>query len=347
MENRARHRIAAFILALCSLLGPAHLVTEAGPAQEEQKGAAPKKGTTEEKEGNGEKKENGKGKDKEKKEDPPKHILDNSFLIEEAYNQEEGVCQHVFNWLGTLTRQRGLHHKDFLFNYTLEIPLGSEEHQFSFTPMAFQSFSERSTFGPREEQGGLGDLMLNYRYQLLKDEEGTWQPAVAPRFSLILPTGDENRGLGTGQLGYQCNLPVSKQLEPFAFHFNAGFTYTPHVSTELFPGWRSPGINLHSYNLGGSVIYLASYEVNFLLECVAFFNEDLDDTGRRTRSTEIILNPGVRWAVYTDESVQCVLGVGVPLGLSKDAPDYGIFGYLSVEHAFKKKKQNESNGNGD
>lgn len=289
---------------------------------------------------NGEKKENGNGKDKEKEEEK-KHISDNSFLIEEAYNQEAGVVQHIFTWYPSWTRQNG-RRRDFAFNYVMELPIGSETHQFSFTPMVFQSFSERPLDGSHVEQGGFGDMMLNYRYQLLKEDEHGWRPAVAPRLSLILPTGDEDRGLGTGRLGYQFNLPVSKEMDPFAFHFNAGFTYTPDVSTELAPGLRTPGVALRGYNLGASAIYLASYEVNFLLEFVAFWNEDLDDTGRRTRSTELILNPGIRYAVYTDDSVQWVVGIGAPIGLSKDAPDYGIFGYLSVEHTFLKKK----NGNG-
>src|SRR5687767_12637411 len=31
--------------------------------------------------------------------EPPKHIRDNAFLVEEAFNQEKGDAQHIFNWI--------------------------------------------------------------------------------------------------------------------------------------------------------------------------------------------------------------------------------------------------------
>jgi hypothetical protein len=283
---------------------------------------------------NGNDKQN--GKDKQNGNDQPKQISDNSFLIEEAYNQEPGVVQHIMTWDARWTHQLG-RRRDFAFVYVMELPLWSQDHQFSFTPITFGEFSDKPDGGLPEEQGGFSDSFLNYRCQLLSEDEDGWRPAVAPRASLILPTGDEGRGLGNGELGYQFNLPISKQLEPFAFHFNAGFTYIPNVSVPLEGGLISPGSDLHGYNLGGSIIWLASYEVNFLVECVALWNEELDDFGLRDRTTEVVVNPGVRWAVYTDDSVQWVLGASAPIGVSRDAPDYGAFFYLSVEHSFLKK----------
>lgn len=262
------------------------------------------------------------------------HISDNSFLIEEAYNQEPGVAQHIFNWVG-LWGHEGGRRRDFSFAYTMELPVHSQKHQFSFV-LPFETFFEEPDGGLPEEQGGFGDVLLNYRYQLLMEEDCSWLPAVSPRFSLILPSGDEERGLGDGELGYQFNLPVSKKIEPFAFHFNAGFTYIPDVSVVLANGLDSPGRDLRGYNLGASAIWLASYDLNFMLELVAFWNDELNEFGVREHTTEVIVNPGVRYAIYTEGSLQWVIGVGVPIGLSKDAPDYGVFGYMSVEHAFKK-----------
>ena len=47
-----------------------------------------------------------------------REIQDNSFLIEEAYNQEAGVVQHI----GSFRRQG----KDRFFAFTQELPLGSQ-----------------------------------------------------------------------------------------------------------------------------------------------------------------------------------------------------------------------------
>jgi hypothetical protein len=48
-----------------------------------------------------------------------KGIQDNSFLIEEAYNQEPGVVQHI----GSFRRQG----RDRFFTFSQELPLGSLE----------------------------------------------------------------------------------------------------------------------------------------------------------------------------------------------------------------------------
>ena len=53
-------------------------------------------------------------------------IQDNSFFIEEAYNQEEGVVQHINSFL----RQ---HNGDWVYTFTQEWPLFSQQHQLSYT----------------------------------------------------------------------------------------------------------------------------------------------------------------------------------------------------------------------
>jgi len=262
------------------------------------------------------------------------HMKDNSFLIEEAYNQEKGVVQHIFTWQPTWDHSSDGHLNDFVFNYTMELPVGGEKHQFSFTPLVFEQFSDDPFGGPEVEEGGWGDTFINYRYQLLFDDPCSMTPAVSPRFSVILPTGDEDRGLGTGEVGYQFNLPVSKEIDPFSLNFNAGFTYTPGVSVDL-GGGVSPERDLNGYNLGASIIWLASYDVNFMLEFVTLWDEGFDDAGVFDHATSVILNPGFRTALFTGDEVQWVAGVGVPIGLSEDAPDIGIFIYMSVEHAFR------------
>jgi hypothetical protein len=257
------------------------------------------------------------------------NISDNSFLIEEAYNQEKGVVQHIFNWFPRWDHGNG-ELREFQFLYTMELPVGGQTNQFSFTPMNFVHFLNDPDDGPAAEEGGWGDVFLNYRYQLLTEDDCGWQPAIAPRLSVILPTGDEDRGLGVGEIGYQFNLPISKELDQFAVHFNAGTTIFPDVSLD-----DSPDQDLVGYNLGGSIIWLASYDVNFLLEFLTLWDEELDDIGNENDTTIVLLNPGVRGALFTGEEVQWVVGAGVPIGLSEDAPDIGLFLYMSVEHNFR------------
>ena len=62
---------------------------------------------------------------------------------------------------------------------------------------------------------------MNYRWQAVTESDST--PAFSPRLSVILPTGDE-AGLGNGNVGWQVNLPFSKQFGNAYVHWNGGFT---------------------------------------------------------------------------------------------------------------------------
>ena len=263
---------------------------------------------------------------------PPKHIRDNAFLVEEAFNQEPGDVQHIFNWVNAWDRSRQGHTRDFAFAFTMELPLGSQTHQFSFTTQFVDGIELPNNSEP-VQQGGVGDTFLNYRYQLLADDEFLW---CAPRFSLIVPTGDERFGLGNGEVGYQFNLPVSRYGDRFDFHFNAGYTITPNVKAQLPLAFPLIEHDLHGYNLGASVFWKPKVNLHFFLESLALWNDEIDDVGSRINVNQVFINPGVRYAVCQFDEVEWVIGVAVPIGLTPDTPDVGMFVYMSVEHTFRK-----------
>src|SRR5262249_6170393 len=84
----------------------------------------------------------GNGKDKGGTKEGPKHIRDNAFFVEEAANQEPGVVQHIFNWINLWDHTPNGRTRDFAFTYTMELPLGSQTHQFSFTTLFLSSFEK-------------------------------------------------------------------------------------------------------------------------------------------------------------------------------------------------------------
>ena len=239
-------------------------------------------------------------------------IQDNSFLIEEAYNQGEGVVQHI----GVFTRR---HNGDWAFTFIQEWPLFSAAHQVSYS-IPLQGV---------DEQAGLGDVTLNYRYQLLGDADA--RLAVAPRFSLLLPTGDEKRGLGAGGVGLQLNVPVSIVLhEGWVAHVNAGVTYTPAAKSD--DGRRASTVG---WNVGQSLVWEATRRFNALLEVVYSSSETVVGSGRARRGDAFLLNPGIRWAYNFEGGLQIVPGIAVPIGLGPSRGDWAILGYLSFEHPFR------------
>lgn len=240
-------------------------------------------------------------------------IEDNSFLIEEAYNQESGIIQHISNFVHVSPLSEG----EFAYSLTEEWPIGGQAHQFGFT-FLFNSWGDRGG-------DGIGDLLVNYRYQLSSGEV-----AVAPRFSLIIPTGDEASGNGSGVVGFQVNLPVSARLsEAFVGHFNAGAIVLPGVegeggATKTVPAWLT----------GGSLIWLATPRLNLHLEALLVNEGEIGASGGVDRWTEVIVNPAFRYAVDFG-SLQVVPGFGVPVVLRDGAePAVSFFLYLSLEHPF-------------
>jgi hypothetical protein len=248
----------------------------------------------------------------------PVSIQDNSFLIEEAYNQEPGVVQHI----NTFMRQRN---GDWIYTFTQEWPVCSQKHQLSIT-LPGQRLEEAGGVG-------IGDAAINYRYQLLGS--GDSKIAVAPRVSVLVPTGDSKRGMGAGAAGLQISLPVSAAISSrLVTHWNAGVTITPSARNEL--GERA---SIKSYNLGQSFIWLVAPRFNLMLETVWSRSEAVAGPGIKERGDGLLLNPGLRWAHNFSNGLQIVPGIAVPIGVGPSRGERGIFLYLSFEHPFAKRKQ--------
>jgi hypothetical protein len=249
-----------------------------------------------------------------------KTIEDNSLLIEEAYNQEAGIVQHIFEFQYFPTAP-----KDFFLIFTQEWPVGSQAHQLSYTiPASFLAGGEK----------GIGDVLLNYRYQLFDKNDAA---AVAPRLSLIFPTGSVEKGIGFGTLGVQIDFPVSKRwTDHFITHFNVGGTFLPGAEQALPSGARAEK-TLTFANLGISLGWLAHPHFNILLESVINFSSDINTTGEVDRFTQFILNPFLRGSIDVG-SLEIVPGLGVPLQWTGGHFEPSLFFYLSFEHPFMKTK---------
>ena len=61
--------------------------------------------------------------------------------------------------------------------------------------------------------------------------------ALKPR--VTLPTGNEEKGFGTGRAGYGLTFIASKEMEPFSFHFNAGYTMNDNKVEERKDIWSA------------------------------------------------------------------------------------------------------------
>jgi len=253
---------------------------------------------------------------------PQPGIQDNSFLVEEAYNQEKGVVQHISSFA------RFREGREWAYTFTEEWPLSSWKHQISYS-LALQDPADEAVGNT-----GLGDAVVNYRCQVLGG--GEERAAFAPRASLFLPVGDERRGRGAGAPGLQIALPLSAKLsERLTAHSNAGVTFFPSARNE-----RGDEADTRGVNLGQSVIYLARPGFNLMLEAVWSTDEEVVSPGKTSRSSNFLVSPGLRWAHNFPSALQIVPGIAVPIGLGVSRGENGILLYLSFEHSFGRPASN-------
>jgi hypothetical protein len=246
-------------------------------------------------------------------------IRDNSFLIEEAYNQEWGVIQHIF----TFDRLRGV--KGWAATFTEEWPAPSERHQLSVTVPI-----DRIETG-NGLRTGMGDVALNYRFQV-PVARGS-RLAFAPRLSALLPTGRAERGHGSGAFGVQGNLPVSVELGAhLVTHLNLGGSVIPSASA---PG--GGGATVSGFFAGQSLILLLHQKLNLMLEAVYAETQAAVGNDETASSREFLIVPGLRAAIDFASGLQIVPGVAVPIGVGPSSGDRHVFVYLSLEHPVRRR----------
>jgi hypothetical protein len=219
----------------------------------------------------------------------PFEITDNSFLVEEAFNQESGVVQNIFVWA---------RNRDGLWDatFTQEWPAPGMTHQFSYTV----------PFSGTGQANGVGDVLLNYRYQLRTEKTGG--PAVAPRLSLILPTGRESDGLGDGVVGLQMMVPASRQLGDLYVHANAGYTWLPGVQRTTV--------------VAGSGVWRVAPMFNLMLEAVGEVGDSMT------------VSPGFRGGWNFGER-QVVIGAALPVRRAASRTEISLLTYFSYELPFR------------
>ena len=122
--------------------------------------------------------------------DGPAPIEDHNFGLESGWNRDGAALQYATFFL------RGTSALELTHEWSARSP----RHQFSYTIPLYSHAGE----------AGLGDTVLNYRYQLAGDVQS--RIAVAPRVSLLLPTRSAH--FGERSRGLEVSVPVSAAITP-------------------------------------------------------------------------------------------------------------------------------------
>jgi hypothetical protein len=241
-------------------------------------------------------------------------IEDNSFLLEEAYNQEWGVYQFIQKY------QSFEMANTYDYTFESEIPITDKVHQFSYEIPFARSEENRP--------GAVGDIILNYRWQLF-NRDGF---ILADRFGLILPTGQVDNGAGTGVYGFEFMKSATVTLSDYWInHWNFGFSVLPNGKIQDIEKRRT----LSDFTAGTSLIYLLTDHFNILLEGLLESEQSINEDGSKKAETSFTINPGFRFAMDFDwKETQIVPGISFPTELLNGPTEHGVLFYLSIEPKF-------------
>jgi len=74
------------------------------------------------------------------------------------------------------------------------------------------------------DEDGLSDIGVELKWRFF--EQNGLSFALKPGFTI--PSGDEEKGLGTGKAGYGITFIATKEIAPFTFHMNLGYAHNEY-----------------------------------------------------------------------------------------------------------------------
>src|SRR5215203_556709 len=105
---------------------------------------------------------------------------------------------------------------------------GSVSRQLPFAELVYgisdrQEITFEIPYLSERGEHGFGDGVVGTKFMFVKERERI--PGIALSFELKLPSGDESRGLGTGEFDYDFRLRVQKTWGWFTIIGNVGYTF--------------------------------------------------------------------------------------------------------------------------
>jgi len=110
--------------------------------------------------------------------------------------------------------------------------------------------------GPR--QFGYGDMQFGAKYQFIEETETLPKIALFPHVDV--PTGDQERGLGSGNPDYFIPLWLQKSIGPWTTYGGGGYSINPGEGNQnsWFVGWQVQRRMTSNLTLGAEVFHETS-----------------------------------------------------------------------------------------
>ena len=166
-------------------------------------------------------------------------------------------------------------------------------------------------------------MELGLLYALRSDVE---KVAVTLGADVGLPAGDEGRGLGSGQTDVEFFGIAGMKLGRAELHV----TGMLEVEEEVEPALNAAAVYPHGdlrFTLEANVLPGAERTKGRIVE-----QEVMGNLGEEKRNEDlwVVFTPGLFHRSHSDIEY----GIGVPIGLTSAAPDWGVIARLTIEFEF-------------
>jgi hypothetical protein len=157
------------------------------------------------------------------------------------------------------------------------------------------------------DEKGISDTTLEVKWRFF--EKDGLMLALKP--GVIVPSGNEGKGLGAGRVGYQAFFIGTKEADPWEFHVNLGYIGNENRVDEEKNIWHAS--------------FAAGYEVFEKLELVANIGIERNRDKTASGNPAFILG-GVIYDVSESFTVDC----GVKYGLNAAETDWSLMAGMAV-----------------
>lgn len=164
---------------------------------------------------------------------------------------------------------------------------------------------------------GISDSVVGTKYVFLKETER--RPGLAGSFELKLPTGDESRGLGSGEFDYDLRLRTQKTWGWFTAIANVGYTF---ITDPEYGGVRQDTENVWLLTFGQE--YELTKRTKLLSEIYFTSRETPHDPNR------LAANLGFKHKLLDNLSVHAAVGKSIREG-NRGGPDLRVYVGLKYE----------------
>lgn len=213
-----------------------------------------------------------------------------------------GSSARTETWYLPVTVKKMLSDGSFI---SVTVPYVSQRGNAAVAAVDGSVFQINQSTGPVATNSGLGDIVLRGGYQLLAEsKEVPFDLTLTGK--LKLPTADETKGLGTGELDAGLGIELARSLPS---------GYTGYIDLSYTATGDPPGLDLDDrvfFDIGFSRVLRPGWTV------CAFYEESNTLVKDATR----IRNLTVNFEYKVDAGTR--LFFGGTLGLTETSPDYGM-----------------------